>query len=397
MACYTLRQAFKLAILCNVLLIARSGFFSSDDETVDTDSKGYVMFCPGMGGFDNQVEQFLGAVDFAKSLNRTLILPNWIEYHKTDRDADLVPFEKYFKVEVMNKYTKSITMDDFMKNIAAKVWPKGRRSIFCFTYRDETELCKAKEGNPYAPYWNKYKINFDKDIKFAPLSYDMADENNLDKWAKTYPAEKYPVLAFTSSPGDFPILKHNVHLQEHLEWSDTIEKKANDFIKSFKKNQDDIFLGLHIKNGIEHYRACEHASEFKQGNFFSSAQCLGYKLEYGELTNSLCYPTDHEILDQLEAAIKILSPKYVFVISEINDIVDRFKKVYEDIKFIKLDEENPHVELAVLGKADHAILNCVSLSSAFVKRQRDHEGKTSQFWSFKKKEIDRDDSKRTEL
>lgn len=90
-------------------------------------------------------------------------------------------------------------MDDFMKNVAAKVWPKGRRSVFCFTYRDETESCKAKEGNPYGPYWNKFKINFDKDIKFAPLSYDMANEEIRDEWLKTYPKEKYPVLAFTSN------------------------------------------------------------------------------------------------------------------------------------------------------------------------------------------------------
>lgn len=51
MHCFNLRQVFKLAILCNVLLMARSGFFSSDDDAVDTDDNGYVMFCPGMGKF----------------------------------------------------------------------------------------------------------------------------------------------------------------------------------------------------------------------------------------------------------------------------------------------------------------------------------------------------------
>ena len=44
----------------------------------------------------------------------------------------------------------------------------------------------------------------------------------------------------------------NVKLQKYLKWSDTIETKANDFIDSFKEKKDDIFLGIHVKNGIEH-------------------------------------------------------------------------------------------------------------------------------------------------
>ena len=39
--------------------------------------------------------------------------------------------------------------------------------------------------------------------------------------------------------------------------------------------------------------------------------------------------------------------------------------------------------MCVLGKADYAILNCVSTFSGFAKRQRDLEGKKSEFWGFK--------------
>jgi peptide-O-fucosyltransferase len=104
------------------------------------------------------------------------------------------------------------------------------------------------------------------------------------------------------------------------------------------------------------------------------------------MSNSLCYPTDHQILDQLTAALSKMQPKYVFVVSEIDDIVTRFKEDFPDVKFIQLDKKNPHVELAVLGKADHAIVNCVSVSSAFVKRHRDVDSLPTEFWSFKKKE-----------
>lgn len=39
-----------------------------------------------------------------------------------------IPFQNYFKAEPLAEYTKVILMDDFMKIVAPKIWPKGNRT-----------------------------------------------------------------------------------------------------------------------------------------------------------------------------------------------------------------------------------------------------------------------------
>lgn len=92
-----------------------------------------------LGRFGNQADHFLGALGFANGLNRTLILPPWVEYRYGEPKSIQVPFDTYFKVEPLQKKFKVILMHDFMEKIAPYEWPPEKRISFCYMTRGKQE------------------------------------------------------------------------------------------------------------------------------------------------------------------------------------------------------------------------------------------------------------------
>lgn len=93
----------------------------------------------------------------------------------------------------------------------------------------------------------------------------------------------------------------------------------------------------------------------------------------------------HFIFRQVKRALKKLNDiKYIFVASDSNHLLDDFKSALRqfDVSIVKLQQSNPHLDLAILGQSNYFIGNCVSSYSAFVKRERDVKGLPSEFWSF---------------
>ncbi|KAK6195162.1 hypothetical protein SNE40_000642 [Patella caerulea] len=365
-----------------VLLVLCVGLVSVHGE-LEVDPNGYIVYCPCMGRFGNQADQFLGSLAFAKSLNRTLVLPPWIEYIK--HPSSRVPFNTYFKVAPLRKYLRVILMEQFMKKLAPSIWPKGDRTAFCYSARhgsSDKDSCNAKDGNPFGPFWDHFGIDFDKSELFAPLHYDTESAHEIQRWRDKYTPDKYLVLAFVGPPASFPVKKHHLYLQKYLEWSDNINQKAEKFIE---KNIERPFVGIHLRTGEDFKRACEHIDQTP--TMFAAAQCIGYRQEFGKTTEEMCYPSPPTVTKDVKEWVKKLKAKTVFVATDSKDFIDTMSKAMKKVKFIRQPSpSSPHVDLAILQKSDHFIGNCISTFTAIVKRFRDIEKKSSSFWAFKNKE-----------
>jgi len=351
-------------------------------EKNESDENGYLMYCPCMGRFGNQAEHFLGTLEFSRQLNRTLVLPPWIEYHNSAAGSTMVSFDEYFDVGIVKKYHRAVTMHFFFKYLVDKVWPIGQRYAFCYTARrgPDQNSCNAKDGNPFGPFWDHHHVKFDGSVMYGPLSFDVHRQNDVDNWMTKYPADRFPVLAFTGAPASFPVQEENVNLQKYLMHNSKWIKKAKLWIKNnLPKGQ---FVGVHLRNGIDWEAACNHVGS--TNHLFSSPQCLGYRNEAGQLTKQLCLPSDKSIISQIKQVIKEVSASSIFVASDNNFMIatltSKLKKQGVSVHKVEQSESHPHLDLTILSLSDAFIGNCVSSFTAFVKRTRDVNNLKNYFW-----------------
>ncbi|KAL3871805.1 hypothetical protein ACJMK2_039777 [Sinanodonta woodiana] len=363
------------------LILVLASCMMSVLSMLEVDPNGYILYCPCMGRFGNQADQFLGSLGFAKALNRTLVLPHWIEYPSMKPGSIQVPYDKYFKVEPLKEYHRVMTMKIFMEELAPKVWPPGERIAFCYQGRSggsKKDDCNAKEGNPFGPFWNHFNVDFDKSAFYTPLYFDSKNQNEMIRWTDRFPANKFPVLAFTGAPGPFPVQAHHRSLQRYMQWSDEIEEEAQHFISNTM--QDQPFLGIHLRLGSDFQNACRHVKDSPL--LFAAAQCLGYRNEHGRASMEMCYQSDETIIRDVKKQLDQSGITKVFIATDSKDLIGKLSSTFEEVKFVKYDPPYPHVEMAILGKADYFIGNCISTFTAFVKRERDVHNKPTAFWDF---------------
>lgn len=328
------------------------------------DDRGYLIFCLCMGRFGNQAEHFLGGLAFAKKIDRTLIVPPFRTYKN-------IEFDEWFKLEPLKEYHRVILARDFMKDLAPTHWPPGNRTGVC--YGKPGRECQMKEGNPFGPFWDGLGVDFDKTISVE------AYYGNPQGWMDALPVDKYPVVALRGAPAPFPMAEENIPLAKYLQWSDNIEEEAGSHIQKLMGNEK--FIGIHLRNGVDWKNACEHVEGNE--NYMASPQCLGYG-RGTKVTQKMCFPPKEEILRLVKNAVLKTKAKHIYVATDKNpmkeDLENHLKSL--KVKVHHLDPWLPQIDLAILGKAELFIGNCISSFTSFVSRQRLVQDKPTQFWGY---------------
>ncbi|KAH8859881.1 GDP-fucose protein O-fucosyltransferase 1 [Schistosoma japonicum] len=337
----------------------------------------YITYCPCMGRLGNQIEQFLGMIAFAIRINRTLVLPPW--NIMSSLKANFVPFENLFNITKLLLIHQFVSQENFMLNKAPLLWPTTKRTAICFRPRPGplNNDCNAKDGNPFKEFWDTFNVSFTDSSFYFPLSADDPKE----EWDRLFPPNIYPVLAFVGPPSSFPVRPENRIFHRYLEWNSHINVVTESFISRWLEKP---IVGVHLRNGEDFLSACSHLKSNLR-MLFSSAQCHGdfNELPPYKVTEDMCVPSKKLVLRTISYGVRIIKAKSVYVSTD-NDPMLSLIRCHLSNTTVKhvvwKPNRKPEEDMALLGRIDLAILNCVSTYSASIKRERDVNNLPSMFF-----------------
>jgi len=330
--------------------------------------RGYLLYCPCMGRFGNQIDQFLGAIEFTKQLGRVLILPHFVEYpidHPLSRIFP--PFSTIFNVSTISQYLEVIDQPTFIHHFYNdQYWPKEKRISFCF--QPSNNGCEFRHGQPSTDFWTLTvnQVTFSSSKSFEGMGFDP------NGW-KRFSAAEYPVIALAGAPASFPVAEEHRSLQRYLEWNDDRLRRIRRFINARLPRP---YVGIHLRLGEDWANSCTSAVGLVY-SYMESAQCLNRD---EKVTKQLCYPSNSHIVKKVVEAVKALKAKSVFVSADVHgEVIGMLLRALGTVgkKFgwpiiVVRDEQNDlYTDLGLLIESDHFIGNCVSSFTGFVKRKRD--------------------------
>ena len=153
----------------------------------------------------------------------------------------------------LREYHRVILADSFVKYVAPKIWPVGRRVGFCWQNPSERKSkevdCDMKRGGSARNFWDSLNVDFDS-YEGLLFSYEAHDA-----WRRHYSAEAFPVIALPGAPAPYPMRRRNWPLQKYVSFSEDIKTQTDKFVKGFI-GEGKKFVGIHLRNGEDWEIVC---------------------------------------------------------------------------------------------------------------------------------------------
>eukprot|EP00042_Codosiga_hollandica_P039512 m.332225 g.332225 ORF g.332225 m.332225 type:complete len:370 (-) comp55631_c0_seq16:222-1331(-) len=329
----------------------------------------FMLFCLCMGRLGNQMDHLLGAIEFARALNRTIVVPPFLAYSPL-RPLDRIPFSAAFNISSLSQYHRAISMEDFLLTVAPTVWPEESRHMYC-THMSDTSRCYRNGTVPHDSFWTQQEIRFQ-----SHKAIDLVFTDPPQRWIQEFTE---PVLVLSGAPAVFPVLASHRHVQGHLRWNDHVTSKAARFIEQRFSHG---FIAAHIRRGSDWKQAC--ALVPRKEAFMASSQC---NAPNGAVTLEMCMPSMEAMVVQLESMITQTGLRSLYIGSDdvpsvisLRNALNAGKAAGEHVAVVQWNDADPFTDLRIFTLADHFIGNCVSSFTSVAVRYRRLEGKPVAFW-----------------
>ena len=138
------------------------------------------MFCPNMGRYGNQLDQYVSMIHLSTSIDRQFILGPLIFYEGLS--IELIPFASVFNISELRQQYAVVEMSQVdtskLTTISCPRLAMEHGGVSCLNCGNSQVGCRL-EGNPNEPYWSRLGFNFES-------SFDVTRHvavNTIDKAA----------------------------------------------------------------------------------------------------------------------------------------------------------------------------------------------------------------------
>ncbi|XP_075244918.1 GDP-fucose protein O-fucosyltransferase 1-like isoform X2 [Convolutriloba macropyga] len=307
----------------------------------------FLLYCSCAGRIGNQLDHLLGTIEFAQSINYTLVLMPFVHYYPLAPKGTikLTFYEEIFNVDSFNSFTDEL-----------KPYRVITLELICISnntgFKNYVMPCELPNYLPYNSYWNLLGVSFAGTGRFVSVD------------ALTGRKSEETTVALLKQPGMSPAKQHQHKYQAYLSWSEHLRNRMS------PKVPKRPFAAVHIRIARDMKTAC--SSIERNPSLFAFEQCKLHKIEP---IQENCVPSTTTIYENIKRIIETDDLAAVYLATDSYETVAQgllpsLKLKFPRVQFLLDKEATEFGDLFLMEQSDVFLGSCVSTYSAFGTRQR---------------------------